>query len=500
MDRPNILVIMSDQMKATASHLYGNTFCRTPSLNRLAQEGVRFQHAFTPHPLCVPARVSLWTGQYPHSHGARRNETLMPVDAGHAFKIWRDEGYRLGLIGKNHCFAEPSDLALFDVWCEIGHTGIPRNATNRGMEWFHSPEAVARAHSVRRSMPSINPRFSYAATDFPLAGYSTSLIAAQTELYLEHHASGAYGGAPFALWVSFPDPHEPYETPRQYWEMFPAERIHLPPWREDEFAVEGLAQAPERNRVLYRMLGMEDDRLEDIYGLLAAYYGAVRFLDDGVGQIIDALARLGLRENTIVVFCSDHGDFSGEHCMQCKGGVFYDALTRIPLILSWPGRLPQGQVDESMVNLVDVVPTLLRLQGLEVPRAMHGRPLPSVTDAAPRDAAFSEYGAGGPRFSMADLAALPEPWGRRALIQSLQWREAEGRRKMVRTRTWKYVHDPMGDLDELYNLAADPWELVNRAEDPTCRDVLLDLQLKLADWSICTEDARPVPWPTLSAK
>ena len=134
--------------------------------------------------------------------------------------------------------------------------------------------------------------------------------------------------APFALWVTFPDPHEPYETPRRYWEMFPPERIQLPPWREDEFA----ALAPERNRVLHQMLGMEEDRIEDIYGMLAAYYGAVRFVDDGVGQIITALDRLGLRENTIVVFCSDHGDFSGEHCMQCKGGVFYDALTRIPLI------------------------------------------------------------------------------------------------------------------------------------------------------------------------
>ena len=194
MDRPNILLIMSDQMKATASHLYGNTFCQTPSLAKLAQEGVLFQHAFTPHPLCVPARVSLWTGQYPHSHGARRNETLMPPDAQHAFKIWHDEGYRLGLIGKNHCLAEPSDLALFDVWCELGHAGSPLDATTRGMEWHRPPEAVARAHSVRRNMPTINPRFSYAATDFPLEDYSTALIARQTELYLEQHASAGRGG------------------------------------------------------------------------------------------------------------------------------------------------------------------------------------------------------------------------------------------------------------------------------------------------------------------
>ena len=166
---------------------------------------------------------------------------------------------------------------------------------------------------------------------------------------------GRYGDEPFALWVSFPDPHEPWVAPRQYAELFPPEQIELPPWRADEFAD---PRTPERNRVLYRMLGMAEDRLEDVYGLLAVYYGMVRFIDDALGQILDALAQLGLDHKTIVVFCSDHGDFAGEHQMQCKGGVFYDCLTRVPLIIAWPGQLPAGVRDASMVNLVDVVPTL----------------------------------------------------------------------------------------------------------------------------------------------
>ena len=148
-----------------------------------------------------------------------------------------------------------------------------------------------------------------------------------------------------------------------------------------------------------------------------------------------------------------------------------------------------------MVSLVDIVPTLLRIQGLEVPRSMHGRALPTVTEERPRDAAFSEYGAGGPPFRLVDLQTLPRPYGRRALIQSLQWREAEGRRKMVRTRAWKYVHDPMGDRDELYDLESDPWELQNVADDPANRDVIAEMGLRLLDWSIRTEDAHPVPLP-----
>lgn len=485
-DRPNILVVMADQMKATASHLYGNSFCRTPALEQLAREGVLFQHAFTPHPLCVPARVSFWTGQYSHAHGARRNETLMPAAATHAFAIWKEAGYHTGLIGKNHCFEQPGDLALFDTWCEVGHYGLPPGRPSRGMAWFRPEEAIAAAHMVRRNMPRQSQRFGYAATHFPLEDYSTGLVAGQTVRFLEQHRQ-----EPFALWVSFPDPHTPYETPAQYAAMFPPGKIELPPWREAEFD----ETAAERNRVLYRMLGLEADPLEEIYNVLAVYYGMVRFLDDGVKQILDALDQFGLRENTIVVFCADHGDFAGEHRMIRKGGLFYDCLTRVPLILSWPGHLPAGRIDDSLVNLVDVVPTLFQLQGLSRPRSIQGQPLPTVTPALPREAAFAEYGAGGPPFRLSDLDALPEPYGLKASKASLQWREAEGRRKMVRTRAWKYVHDPLGDRDELYHLEQDPWELVNVINNPAYSDVIAELRFKLLDWTILTEDSRPVPLP-----
>jgi arylsulfatase A-like enzyme len=487
MERPNILVIMTDQQKATASHLYGNPFCETPSMERLAREGVLFEHAFTPHPLCMPARISFWTSQFPHSHGGRRNETPMPAGAAHAFRIWKEAGYQTGLIGKNHCFVDAGDLALFDTWCEISHGGLPADPSTRGMDWFRPLDGIRAAHDLRRAMTPQGPRFGYAVSDFPLEDYSTGLIAGQTARFLEKHR-----GEPFALWVSFPDPHEPWVAPERYAAMFPPGKIVLPPWREGEFTD---GRAPERNRVLYQMLGMEEDAREHILGLLGVYSAMVRFLDDGLGQILDALEALDLRRKTSVVFCSDHGDFMGEHRMQCKGGVFYDCLTRVPLILSWPDQVPAGQRDASMVNLIDVLPTLLQLQGLEVPRSMHGQALPTVTAAPPREATFSEYGAGGPPFRMANLEQLPRPYGRRALFQSLRWREAEGRRKMVRTREWKYVHDPMGDVDELYDLTNDPWELTNVAADPAHRETLAALRLRLADWSIMTEDARPVPLP-----
>jgi arylsulfatase A-like enzyme len=485
-EEPNVVVIMADQLKATASHLYGNDWFETPHLEALADRGVRFDHAYTPHPLCVPARVSMWTGQYPHTHGARRNETLMPGDANHAFDRFADAGYHCGLIGKNHCFESAADLATFDTWCPISHRGLPEDDEPRGMEWFRPRESIESAHEARQDMPRQSRHFGYAVTDHPLADYSSGLIAGQTERFFEQH-----GDDPFALWVSFPDPHEPYEAPREYVEQVPKDEIVLPPWSEDEFD----DSAAEPNRLLYRMLGMEDDDPEDVRGVLQCYYAMVRFLDDMVGRITTALEENGLREDTIVVFCADHGDFAGEHRMTCKGGAFYDCLTRVPLIVSWPETLPSGVTEESMVNLVDVVPTLYELLGWDVPRAMDGTPLPTVTDAEPRDAAFSEYGCGGPPFCESDLEDLESPYGRDTLIESLRWREAEGRRKMVRTQDWKYVHDPDRRQHELYDLEADPWELDNVVDDPGNDDVVARLRRRLLDWSIRTEDGTPVPLP-----
>ena len=112
-DRPNILVIMTDQQRATASHLYGNTFCQTPSMNAYQTAACSLKTPSPRHPLCVPARISFWTSQFPHSHGGRRNQTLMPAGATHAWQLWKAAGYATGLIGKNHCFEQEEDLALF---------------------------------------------------------------------------------------------------------------------------------------------------------------------------------------------------------------------------------------------------------------------------------------------------------------------------------------------------------------------------------------------------
>ncbi len=567
-----MLFIVADQLKWSGLRMYSEIGVETPSLERLAERGVMYRHAITPHPLCVPARTSMMTGRYPHSTGCRRNETLMPPSETHAFQFWRDAGYTTGLIGKNHCFVTEEDLALLDVRCDMSHGGLPQGdyaggvPGTQGMEWVRPIDAINRAHEARANLSDNrqSPTIAYAVSDYPIEDYGSSVITAQTEAFLDKVAAGEsfgrgdvdYEARPFALMVSYPDPHEPYEAPRSYVDQIPPEEVILPPKRLGEFDEDGgtaqldaapypssgaISPAPEVNRVLYSMLGMDDDTESDIRGLVSVYLAMTRMVADGIGRILDKLEELGMLEDTIVVFTADHGDFMAEHNMAVKGGVFYDCLTRVPLILSFPkGGVPCGETDASMVNTVDILPTLLELQGLgsfkglddawtasqlktvtgdtgattlgeegtikpDLLRRIQGKPLPTATDSQPRVAAYSEYGAGGPPVTMSDVEQCEKPWGYRTLIETLWGREAQGRRKIVRTVEWKYVTDPMAQgagtgesadpEDELYDLKNDPWELYNVAHDPNNAAVVSEMRRLLANWMIETEDSEPVELP-----
>ncbi len=329
-----MIFIIADQMKWSALRMYSDIGIETPSLERLASEGVRFEHGITPHPLCVPARVSMMTSRYAHSTGARRNETLMPPGELHAFRIWKELGYTTGLIGKNHCFIQQSDLVTLDVRLELSHGGLSQgnylgeDSSTQGMEWVVPTSVITESHSSRGNMRGGSGAGNYVVSDHDLAGYSSSAIPTQVESFLERAVDGdtfdGTGGKgeqtkPFAIQVSFPDPHAPNEVPRKYAEMVPPSSIDLPPTREGEFDD---PSTPERNRVLYEMLNLEGKSEEDVRNIVGTYLAMIRFVDDGIGRIIDKLDELGIRDNTIIVFTADHGDFGGEHNMFGKGGVF----------------------------------------------------------------------------------------------------------------------------------------------------------------------------------
>lgn len=479
--RPNLLVVMSDQQKASAIRMYAPGFgIPTPSLERLAARGIRFERCYTPHPLCVPARVSFWTGRYPHQHGARTNEILMPPGERHFAGMLKGAGYRLALFGKNHCFPADQEAALFDDRYVFSHPGpepadCESEAVAEVVRWIRSGRQPGQR---RQSEPRVNP---YDPECCP-----TAVLARRTARFLDELPPEQ----PFCAWVSIPDPHGPLQCPEPYASMHPPESIRMPPWSDGD-----LPAKMERWRVYRRLLGYDEITEEQLRLRVSIYYGMIRFLDDAVGRILDALDRRGLTENTVVVFTSDHGDYAGEHRLGDKSGTFVDCMTRVPLLVSWPGRLPEGAVDTNVVSLLDVMPTCLGLAGIERPAGIDGRMLPGTGGDPPRDAVFSEYGAGGPRLHLEDLPRLLDTgWEQdRPPIPLLRWREAEGRPKMVRMGRYKYVFDPHDEIDELYDLESDPWELTNLAADPAHAAVRASLRDRLLAWSIETEGGRPTP-------
>ena len=523
-EKPNILFIMVDQMKASILSLYSEIGIECPEIERLAKEGVIFENAITPSPLCVPARTSIMTGKYPHSTGCRRNETLLPKNQNHAFKIWKEANYTTGLIGKNHCYVEKSDLDLFDVRLEISHQGLPKgnylgaNTGTKGMDWGVNEDLIDKANANRLAMAKTENKICYSSSDNDENLFSTSLISERSIKFLEKYKNGDFSKEkqPFALWVSFPDPHEPFEAPKRYTDMFPSKEVKLPPQRIGEFDDDS---SPERNKILFEIMGHKNESEYEIREQISVYQAMCKFIDDGIKKITEKLEELDLKKNTIIIFTSDHGDFMGEHGMFVKGGVFYDCLVKVPLIISWPnGDFSKNIKEKSVVSTIDIIPTLLHLQGLgnfsetgigwkkkneskkyflseDDIRSYQGNLLPTVTKNKGKNIAFSEYGAGGPKFRFEDFKKFRPSKGYRTLLETLWAREAEGRRKMVRTDKWKYITDSHGDVDELYDLENDPWELINLSNKSENKKIILEMKDYLLDWMIETEDKKPIQIP-----
>ncbi len=482
--QPNLLVIMTDQQKATAIDLYGGQV-RTPNLSRLVADGILYEQAYTPHPLCVPARVSFWTGRWPHQHGARTNEIPMPRGETHFARVLRDHGYRLGHFGKNHCFTQEDFDTCFDRVFLAGHgDNLGPNVTqvySGPLRGEPQPD-----EGMRRPVARVRSE--------PKEESATYRVTEEAARFLEEHA--AQGAVPteqpVCLWVSIPDPHTPLQAPEPYASMYPPESVSLPPWREGE-----LDTKPERQRVFQHLLHYDELREEDVRLAASIYYGMIAFIDERVGFLLDTLDRLGMREDTIVVFTSDHGDYIGEHHLLAKSNAFYDALTRVPLLVSWPGHTNGSQRRTEPVSTLDVMPTLLKLAGVPLPDGVAATPLPGTPLAegatAARDAVYSEYGAGGPAITMDIAQRLCPPGQPRRLPPLLREREGEGHPKMVRTGRWKYVYDSTAPAEELYDLETDPWELTNLASDPAHVQAVSELRRRLLDWMLETENARPVP-------
>ena len=426
---PNMLIIMADQHAPMFSGPYGHSVVRTPNMDRLASEGVVFDAAYCNSPLCVPSRMSFMTGRHIQHIGIWDNGVPLASEAATWAHAVRTQGYDAVLAGKQH-FRGPDRLHGF-------RAQIARdiNAENKPMipDWSQELENRPPFREIRTS-----------------AGLSEEVVAddeveAAALAYLRHPDRQT---GPWALNVGFVAPHPPWTVPPQFFDMYPPEEVDMPVIPPGH--LEGQHPVHQRMR---RWRGLAEGPLpeEAVRRARSAYYGLVTYLDEKVGRLLDALEETGLRENTVVVYTSDHGEFLGEHGMWYKCSL-YEQAVRIPLIISWPGNLSRRRVKEP-VSSVDLSATIVELAGAPRLDWMDGDSLLSLAKGESQDwknEAISEYYAMGVTRPLA----------------------------MIRQGRFKFNYS-LGERAELYDLQDDPAELYDLGENPAYGDIRETLEARL---------------------
>ena len=486
--RPNVLWIMCDQLRYDCLGANGNQLIKTPHLDRLAAASANFSNAFVQAPVCVPSRVSYFTGRYPHSHRNRVNYTPLAATEVLLPARLKAAAYRTALVGKTHIYYNypptPEEVRRTGFELVDVHDGVPfTDEWSAYVAWRkeHDPlqrlpyrQLARNVPEMRATLPPHHNPFRAAIdeqfTDTTWTGLRTC------ERLRELGASGR----PFFLFSSFWKPHGPYEVPAPFDAMYDDMEIPLPKAETLE-SIQRLPLPLQKLLLRGKQPEYRTDRqtLEWIY---RSYYGTVTHLDREIGRILDTLQQLGLSDNTIVVFNSDHGDQLLEHGEFGKN-CFFESSVHVPLLFRFPGRIQPGRYD-ALVESVDVLPTLFDLMGLPQPEACQGQSLVALCDGADRpgptrEAVFSENVIP----EVITGGNLDYEFVKGAGIKGILHPDA----KMVRTRRWKYVYYING-CAELYDLHNDPLEQCNLAAEPGQAAVVADLKQRLLNWLITADE------------
>lgn len=455
--RPNVLFLMTDQHRVDTLGAYGSAKVATPNLDRLAASGTRFDRWYTPTAICTPARASLLTGQAPFRHkllaNQERNVGYLEDLAPDAFtfpQALAEQGYNCGLIGK---------------W----HTGTKRNAASYGFEGpdlpgWHNPvdhpdylaylaERALPGHlisdEVRGTMPNGRPGNLLAARlHQPVEATFEAYLATRAIEMLERFAADRdFAARPFYLALNFFGPHLPYVIPDQYYDLYPVEEVELPASVAETFENKPAVQRNYSAHWAFDTMSSEVSRK-----LIAVYWGYVTMIDEQIGRVLAALERLTLIDETAVFFTADHGEFTGSHRLHDKGPAMYEDIYRTPGILTVPGG-PAGQVRDEFVSLTDATATILDLAGCGQSEALDSR-------------------------SLVPLARGEHPKWAEDIVCEFHGHHFPYPQRMLRTDRFKLVVNP-DSVNELYDLEADPDELVNRYEDPGSTQVRARLMQRL---------------------
>lgn len=462
---PNILWICTDQQRFDTIAAHGNNRIRTPQIDGLAAEGVSFLRAFAQSPVCTPSRASFMTGRYPRTTRCRQNGQGIPPDEQLISRLFADAGYRCGLSGKLHlgsCANGRVEERIDDGYevFEWSHHPQPDWAENAYTQW------LARRGKSWKELYS-GRDFGYVQEGVPEPYHQTTWCA-ECAIDFIHQSRGK----PWLFNFNCFAPHHPFDPPAEYLERYDPDAMPLPRFDPRELASKPGFQRLDHSGAHGETGYYAFDRMKETDHRLirAAYYAMIEHVDTQVGRMLRALEETGQRDNTLVIFMSDHGEMLGDHGFYLKGPHFYEEAVRVPLILSWPGRFRAGLTVPAMVELVDLAPTLLDAAELPVPSRIQGRSLLGLCDGSAdsrhhRDHVFSEY------------------------YNAWAHRHAYG--TMFRNEHEKIVVYHGSDDGELYDLQSDPGENQNLWNDPGEVDRKLRLVKACFDASVLTMDPDP---------
>jgi len=419
-NKPNFLILMADQLTARALPAYGNRFAKTPHIDALAAGGVVFDSFYCNSPLCAPSRFSWLSGRQVSAIGAYDNAAEFPSQVPTFAHYLRGAGYQTVLSGKMHfCGADQlhgfEERLTTDIYpADFGWTPDWERFAERP-SWYHSMDSVTQAGPCARTNQ----------IDFD----DDVVFQARQKIF---DLARSRDRRPFCLVASMTHPHDPYVIPARYWDRYEGvaidmPRVQLPP-----------AELDPHSRRLRHVCGLDLQPVTQAQMRAArrAYFGAVSYVDDQIGVLLDALAAAGLAGDTVVLLLADHGDMLGERGLWYKMN-FFEPACRIPFIVHAPQRFAARRVRES-ASLVDVLPTLIELSGgtlADCATPLDGGSLTAQLAGAPgRDEVIGEY--------LAEGAIAP-------LV-------------MIKRGRYKFVHSPV-DPDQLYDLTEDPEELTNLA-------------------------------------
>ncbi len=423
-DTPNILVLMTDQQRADAMGCSGNDRIQTPNMDALAASGVRFSQAVTPTPVCVAARMSFITGhRASRTHWMANNALPGPLpELPTMMTLLLQQGYWTQGIGKMHFKGRHYGLRNLLTMEE----GISHWVDDDYIRYMRSQGVKTRFPKGLRDLLYFQPQ----TCGIPVEHHHNTWVADRSVDFLREHTLNRQD-QPFFLWSSWISPHPPFAPCEPYDEMYDPAEMDLPAFSERP--IESLAPSLIGSRGRLDGAHRDPDRMRR---LRALYNGLVSHVDDGVGRILSELDSLGLADNTVVLFTSDHGEMLGEHGLSQKNCP-YESSVRIPFLLRWPGKTEAGRVSEDHVSLLDVFPTLIDELGLSYPEE-HG-PLTGE----------SLLGAAG--------GGLQE--NRDAMV--IDYSMGAGRWLSIRNKTHKYAYFFSAGTEELYNLEDDPHEKSN---------------------------------------